>query len=83
MQSFVTPTDTSVSDRTPETRLYSLRINPLRNSECQLDYAAAEIYSQIAFQIRNLSDWVRVQAPITAIAQLQTAGLVDVRVEGE
>lgn len=82
MQSFVIASDTSVSELLPETRVCLFRVNPLTRSQCQIDNISAEIHSQISYQIENLSDWVEVHAPVSLIARLQVAGLVDVRVEG-
>lgn len=73
--------DTSVSDAPPETRLYSLRVKPLQ-AGYRLDHTTANLYSEICYHTENLACWVKVQAPISLVAQLQVAGLVDVRVEG-
>lgn len=80
MQSFVI--DTSVSDFVPERRLYRLRVKSLTVAKSVLDYAAADLYSEICYRLDGLGDWVKVEAPISAVAQLQVAGLVDVQVEG-
>lgn len=82
MQICVTNLDSSVTDLSPDLRRYRLKIHPLSRFKGSLSYASAELYSQITYQLENLADWVEVQAPISLIAQLQVAGLVDVRVEG-
>jgi hypothetical protein len=82
MQSFVIQhPDTSVSDVSPEVRIYQIRINPLARAQRHIDATAAEIYSQICYHIEDLAGWVQVQASVGVIARLQTAGLVQVRVE--
>lgn len=61
-------------------RKFQIRINRFRSAS--LSWAASDLYSQICFANDDLSDWIAVEASPTVIAQLQVAGLVDVRVEG-
>lgn len=81
MQTFVMDLDTSVSDPTPETRIYRLRLKPFEHI-AQLDCSSAELYSRICYQVNSLGDWITVRAAISDVAKLKVAGLVDVRVEG-